>query len=106
MLTRNEKDGATSRIPAAGPGRAPGSVSLLVGGCGHPSLLMVGDLTYDAHLLHDGHVPGVGERRGLDDTTKAINVLREQNPDPVILPTHDPGAAARPAPVTSALAER
>jgi hypothetical protein len=67
---------------------------------------MVGDLTYDAHLLQDGHVPGVGNRRRLNETTKAINLLRERHPGLVILPAHDPGAASRLAPVTRALAER
>jgi hypothetical protein len=31
--------------------------------------MMVGDLTYDAHLLETGHVPGVGSRRRLRETT-------------------------------------
>ncbi|MET8141526.1 hypothetical protein ABZU32_14560 [Sphaerisporangium sp. NPDC005288] len=39
------------------------SLSLLVRVPGQPPLLMVGDLTYDDHLLHEGQVPGVGSRR-------------------------------------------
>ncbi|MDR8407835.1 N-acyl homoserine lactonase family protein [Nonomuraea sp. 3-1Str] len=97
-------DGSLVLLPT--PGHTPGSLSLLVRGPGHPPLLMVGDLTYDAHLLQEGHTPGVGERRQLADTTKAINSLREHNPGLVILPAHDPGAAARLAPVTTALAGR
>jgi glyoxylase-like metal-dependent hydrolase (beta-lactamase superfamily II) len=96
-------DGSLVLLPT--PGHTPGSMSLLVRGAAHPPLLMVGDLTYDVHLLEEGHVPGVGQRRSLEATTKAINELREVYPDLVILPAHDPGAAARLAPVTSALAE-
>lgn len=97
-------DGSLVLLPT--PGHTPGSMSLLVRGPAHPPLLMVGDLTYDVHLLEEGHLPGVGERRSLETTTKAINELRENNPGLVILPAHDPGAAARLAPVTSALADR
>jgi N-acyl homoserine lactone hydrolase len=93
-------DGGLVLLPT--PGHTPGSLSLLVRGAGHPPLLMVGDVTYDDHRLREGLVPGVGERRQLDDTTKAINTLREQNPGLVILPAHDPGAAARLAAVSGA----
>jgi glyoxylase-like metal-dependent hydrolase (beta-lactamase superfamily II) len=86
-------DGDLVLLPT--PGHTPGSLSLLVRGAVHPPLLMVGDLTYDARLLQESLVPGVGERRQLNSTTKAINTLREQNPGLVILPAHDPGAAAR-----------
>ncbi|MEU4233851.1 N-acyl homoserine lactonase family protein [Nonomuraea sp. NPDC026600] len=91
-------DGGLVLLPT--PGHTPGSLSRLVRGAAHPPLLMVGDLTYDARLLREGLVPGVGERRQLNDTTKAINTLREQNPGLVILPAHDPGAAARLAAVS------
>ncbi|MFG1682790.1 N-acyl homoserine lactonase family protein [Nonomuraea sp. NPDC049269] len=91
-------DGDLVLLPT--PGHTPGSLSLLVRGAGHPPLLMVGDLTYDARLLRESLVPGVGEKRQLSDTTKAINTLRERNPGLVILPAHDPGAAARLAAVS------
>ena len=97
-------DGSLVLLPT--PGHTPGSMSLLIQGQAHPPLLMVGDLTYDVHLLQEGHLPGVGERRSLAATTRAVNELRENNPGLVILPAHDPGAAARLAPVTSALADR
>ncbi|GAA1297931.1 N-acyl homoserine lactonase family protein [Planotetraspora silvatica] len=97
-------DGGLVLLPT--PGHTPGSLSLLVRVPGQPPLLMVGDLTYDAHLLEEGHVPGVGNKRQLTETTKMINLLREQNPGLVVLPAHDPGAASRLAPVTRALAAR
>ena len=61
---------------------------------------MVGDLTYDAHLLEIGHVPGVGSRRRLRDATAMINTLRQRHPGLVILPAHDPAAASRLAQAT------
>jgi N-acyl homoserine lactone hydrolase len=82
------------------PGHTPGSMSLLVRRPGRSALMMVGDVTYDAHLLETGHVPGVGSRRRPRDTTAMINILRLRYPDLVILPAHDPGAASRLAPAT------
>jgi glyoxylase-like metal-dependent hydrolase (beta-lactamase superfamily II) len=42
------------------PGHTSGSLSMLVRRPGRPWQLLVGDLTYDAHLLEHGHLPGVG----------------------------------------------
>jgi glyoxylase-like metal-dependent hydrolase (beta-lactamase superfamily II) len=75
-------------------------MSMLVRRPGRPPLMMVGDLTYDAHLLETGHVPGVGSRRHLRETTAAVNEIRQRYPDLVILPAHDPGAASRLAQAT------
>jgi N-acyl homoserine lactone hydrolase len=55
-------DGSLVLLPT--PGHTPGSMSLLVRQPGLPPLMMVGDLTYDAHLLEAGHVPGVGSQPG------------------------------------------
>jgi len=90
-------DGSLVLLPT--PGHTPGSMSLLVRRPGLPPLIMVGDLTYDAHLLQTGHVPGVGSRR-LREATAMINTLRQQHPGLVILPAHDPGAASRLAQAT------
>jgi N-acyl homoserine lactone hydrolase len=79
-------DGSLVLLPT--PGHTPGSMSLLVRWPGRPPLMMVGDLTYDAHLLETGHVPGVGSRR------------RQRCPGLVVLPAHDPGAASRLAQAT------
>jgi N-acyl homoserine lactone hydrolase len=67
---------------------------------GRPPLMMVGDLTYDAHLLETGHVPGVGSLRRLRETTAMVNTMRQRHPGLVILPAHDPGAASRLAQAT------
>jgi glyoxylase-like metal-dependent hydrolase (beta-lactamase superfamily II) len=91
-------DGSLVLLPT--PGHTPGSMSLLVRRPALPPLMMVGDVTYDADLLEAGHVPGVGSRRRLRETTAMINTLRQRNPGLVILPAHDPGAASRLAQAT------
>lgn len=86
-------DGSLVLLPT--PGHTPGSLSMLVRRPGHPPLLMVGDLTYDDQLLADGHVPGVGDKRQIRTATQKVNALRKTLPGLVVLPAHDPGAAAR-----------
>jgi N-acyl homoserine lactone hydrolase len=92
------EDGSLVLLPT--PGHTPGSISLLVRRPGLPPLIMVGDLTYDAHLLELGHVPGVGSRRHLREATAMINTMRRRIPGLVILPAHDPAAASRLAQAT------
>jgi N-acyl homoserine lactone hydrolase len=84
------------------PGHTPGSISLLVRRPGRQPLLMVGDLTYDAHLLEHGRVPGVGDRRQLQQATRKIAALRTRLPGLVVLAAHDPGSAARLAAANTA----
>lgn len=86
-------DGSLVVIPT--PGHTPGSVSLLVRREGKPPLLMVGDVSYEEDLLRRERIPGIGKRKSLLATTRAINALRTEYPDLVILPSHDPGAADR-----------
>jgi glyoxylase-like metal-dependent hydrolase (beta-lactamase superfamily II) len=88
------------RIGGPTPGHTPGSMSMLIRRPGRPPLMMVGDVTYDAHLLEIGHVPGVGCRRRLRKATAMVNQMRHQYPGLVILPAHDPGAAGRLAQAT------
>jgi N-acyl homoserine lactone hydrolase len=95
-------DGSLVLLPT--PGHTPGSLSLLVRQPGLPPLLMVGDLTYDVHLLETGQVPGVGRRRRLRESTAMVSKLRQQYPGLVILPAHDPAAAGRLAQATLAAA--
>jgi len=93
-------DGSLVLVPT--PGHTPGSMSLVVRRPDQPPLVMVGDLTYDVHVLEDGHVPGVGSRRRLRRSTALVNQLRQRLPGTAILPAHDPGAADRLAQATSA----
>jgi N-acyl homoserine lactone hydrolase len=86
-------DGSLVIVPT--PGHTAGSISLIVRRPGRPTLALVGDLSYAAHLLERGHLPGVGNRRVLRRSTAMLNQLRAATPGLVVLPTHDPGAAAR-----------
>jgi N-acyl homoserine lactone hydrolase len=70
-------------------------MSLLVRQSGLPPFMLVGDLTYDVHVLEDGHVPGVGSRRRLRESTGKIKQMLQRFSDLVILPAHDPRAAGR-----------
>ncbi|MET1065179.1 MAG: N-acyl homoserine lactonase family protein [Arthrobacter sp.] len=86
-------DGALVLVPT--PGHTAGSVSLLVRRKGKLPLLMVGDLSYEEALLRGERVPGVGNRKALLATTRAVKALWAEYPDLVILPAHDPGASDR-----------
>ncbi len=85
-------DGSLVLVPT--PGHTAGSISLIVRRSDKPTLALVGDLTYDVHLLERGHVPGVGNRRLLRRSSAKLNALRQATPGLVVLATHDPGAAA------------
>jgi N-acyl homoserine lactone hydrolase len=86
--------GDRSLVIVPTPGHTAGSISLIVRRAGKPTLALVADLTYAAHLLDSGHLPGVGNRRILRRSTDMMNQLRAATPGLVILPTHDPDAAA------------
>jgi N-acyl homoserine lactone hydrolase len=86
-------DGSLVLLPT--PGHTAGSVSLLVRRVGRPPLLLAGDLTYGAEILHRGQLPGVGNRRRLADSTRKVLALAEQQPGMIVLPAHDPTAAQR-----------
>jgi glyoxylase-like metal-dependent hydrolase (beta-lactamase superfamily II) len=87
--------GDGSLVLLATPGHTPGSMALLVRRSSGSPLLLVGDLTYEAWLLERRQIPGVGNRRRLLETTDKVLALKECMPDLVILPAHDPTAAAR-----------
>ncbi|HKN40623.1 MAG TPA: MBL fold metallo-hydrolase [Acidimicrobiia bacterium] len=84
-------DGSLVLLPT--PGHTAGSVSLLVRRNDGPPLLLVGDLTYDIHAFERGVHSGVGSRRRLARTRRAVLALREANPGLRILAAHDPAAA-------------
>jgi glyoxylase-like metal-dependent hydrolase (beta-lactamase superfamily II) len=84
-------DGSLLLVPT--PGHTPGSLSMLLRQEGMAPILFVGDLTYDLEKLTAERVPGVGTRRGLLESTRAVNELHQTYPDLVILAAHDPGAA-------------
>jgi N-acyl homoserine lactone hydrolase len=84
-------DGSLVILPT--PGHTPGSMSLLVRRPDGPSLLLVGDLTYDVHAFERGVPGGVGSRRLLRRTRDRVLALRAANPGMQVLAAHDPAAA-------------
>ncbi len=86
-------DGSLTLLPT--PGHTPGSVSLLVRRRSGAALLLVGDLTYEAELLEQGRLPGVGDKGRLRATTEMVRQVQQRMPQPAILPAHDPGAVER-----------
>ncbi|CAM5370788.1 MBL fold metallo-hydrolase [Leifsonia shinshuensis] len=84
-------DGSLLLLPT--PGHTSGSLSLLLRSDGLPTMLFVGDLTYDAELLAADRVPGVGTRKLLHETTRRVNQLVSRHPGTVVLAAHDPAAA-------------
>jgi N-acyl homoserine lactone hydrolase len=85
--------GDSSLVIVPTPGHTAGSISLIVRRAGKPTLALVGDLTYAAHLFEHEHMPGVGNHRVLCRSTKMMKQLQAVTPGLVILPTHDPCAA-------------
>ncbi|MCS5717808.1 N-acyl homoserine lactonase family protein [Herbiconiux sp. CPCC 205763] len=84
-------DGSLVLLPT--PGHTPGSLSLLVRRAGSAPILLVGDLSYDVHSLESGHLPGVGNRARLRESTSAVNELTRRLPGLIVAAAHDPGAA-------------
>ena len=84
-------DGSLLLLPT--PGHTPGSMSLLLRSAGLPSMLFVGDLTYDARLLAAERVPGVGDSAGLHESSARVNQLVFRMPGMPVLAAHDPAAA-------------
>lgn len=85
-------DGSMMLLPT--PGHTPGSMSMLVRSTGLPPLLLVGDLTYELDLLLNDQVPGVGNAEQLRASFAKVRTLIKALPDLVVLPSHDPSAAA------------
>src|SRR5581483_6737066 len=76
-------DGSLVVLPT--PGHTPGSVSLLVRRSDGPDLLLVGDLTYDAHAFEHGVDGGVGRARRLRRSRRDVLALRAAHPGLQIL---------------------
>ena len=81
-------DGTLILLPT--PGHTAGSVSLLIRRTARPPLLLAGDLSYEAEMLHRGLVPGVGNRRELTESRERYSRWQSSRAGP--------GRAARPRP--------
>ncbi len=89
-------DGSLVLLPT--PGHTAGSVALLVQRHDGPPVLLVGDLTYDAHAFERGVDGGVGRARRLRRSRRDVLALRATHPGLRILAAHDPAAAELLAP--------
>ncbi len=83
-------DGSMTLLPT--PGHTPGSMSMLVRSRGLPPILLVGDLTYELDLLMNDQVPGIGDAAALRSSFAKVRAMKDQLPDMVLLPAHDPKA--------------
>ena len=83
-------DGSMTLLPT--PGHTPGSLSMFVRSQGLPPILLVGDLTYELDLLMNDQVPGIGDAAALRSSFAKVRALKEQLPELVLLPAHDPNA--------------
>ncbi len=85
-------DGSLVLLPT--PGHTPGSLSMLVSRPGRSSLLLVGDLVFNAAQIERGQVPGVSDKRATRGTLDRVRALHRQLPDGLtVLAAHDPAAA-------------
>jgi len=85
-------DGSMMVLPT--PGHLPGSVSMLVRRDHAPSLLLVGDLTYDEQLLERDQVPAVcDDPEQLLASYAKVRALKKHTPELIVLPAHDLHAA-------------
>lgn len=92
-------DGSMMLLPT--PGHSPGSLSMLVRSSNLPPLLLIGDLAYERDMLLNDRVPGIGDASTLRASYAKVRALRERLPELVILPAHDPAAAAALAAVAA-----
>jgi N-acyl homoserine lactone hydrolase len=84
-------DGSMILLPT--PGHTKGSLSMLIRREGWDPILLVGDLTYEAGLIEEDVVPGVGDRKALLASYAKVRALKERLPGLTIVASHDSEAA-------------
>lgn len=83
-------DGSLVLLPT--PGHTRGSMSLLLRSANMPPMLFVGDLTYELGLLMKDQFPALGDKEQLRVSFAKVRALKQQLPDLLVLPSHDPAA--------------
>lgn len=83
-------DGSLVLLPT--PGHTRGSMSLLLRSANMPPMLFVGDLTYELDLLMKDQFPALGDKEQLRASFAKVRALKQQLPDLLVLPSHDPAA--------------
>jgi N-acyl homoserine lactone hydrolase len=86
------EDGRVRLVPA--PGHTPGHAAVLVDQGDH-HVLLAGDAAYDVAQLVDLHVDGVSPNDAVARRTMETILAHARLQPTVVLPTHDPGSAAR-----------
>jgi glyoxylase-like metal-dependent hydrolase (beta-lactamase superfamily II) len=84
-------DGSMILLPT--PGHTQGSLSMLIRREQWDPILLVGDLTYEAALLEQDVVPGVGDREALLASFTKVRRLKKRLSGLAIVASHDFGAA-------------
>jgi N-acyl homoserine lactone hydrolase len=85
-------DGRVVAVPT--PGHTPGHLSVLVVEDDH-HVLLAGDAAYDQAQLLDRHVDGVSPDDDVARATMDTILAHARKHATVVLPSHDPGSAAR-----------
>ncbi|MGH1419831.1 MAG: N-acyl homoserine lactonase family protein [Hyphomicrobiaceae bacterium] len=80
-------DGSLILLPT--PGHTPGSSSLLVRSSQLPPILLIGDLAYNADMLMEDKVPGMGDANLLHQSYTKVRQLKQMLPELVLVPSHD-----------------
>ena len=80
-------DGSMILLPT--PGHTRGSLSMLIRQNGWDPILLVGDLTYEAGLLDQDVVPGVGNAQVLRASFAKVRELAKRLPNLAIVASHD-----------------
>ena len=83
-------DGSMVLLPT--PGHTKGSLSMLIRREGWDPILLVGDLTYEAGLIEQDVLPGVGDRKALLSSYAKVRALQERLPRLTIVASHDSAA--------------
>lgn len=91
-------DGSMVLLPT--PGHTKGSLSMLIRREGWDPILLVGDLTYEAGLIEQDVLPGVGDRKALLSSYAKVRALQERLPRLTIVASHDSAAAEAVAQAT------
>ena len=92
-------DGSMTLLPT--PGHTPGSMSMLIRREGWDPILLVADLTYEAALLDQDVLPGVGDGPTLLASFAKVRALKARLPRLAIVASHDLAAAEQVARATA-----
>lgn len=96
-------DGSMILLPT--PGHTAGSISMLIRQVGWSPILLVADLTYDAALMAQEVIPGVGDGPTLRASFAKVRELRDRLPNLAIVASHDFSASEFVARATGAASQ-